>query len=217
MLIDEKDLFYGFVVIVATPPGLAIVSFTTIYKGNTKYSLIGLLGVYLIAIFVTPFIIAIFSEGTEINTSRLIITTLELIVLPIILSRLLLLKKVFPVVEKIRGKVVNWGFALIIYTVVGLNSKAIFSDFQDLLRISLIIFTSIFILGLAHWLITKKKVSLENRISSNLMLTIKSSGFAAGTTLAVFGERSALPAAIMAVFVLLYLIFVGFMYSKKQK
>ncbi len=216
-LIDEKEIFWGFVIIAATPPGVAVIPFTFIYKGNLNYSLIGVLGVYLLSILATPLIISLFVKGADIEIFELIRVTIEVILIPILLSRLLLFKKIKPFVEKIRGKVVNWGFALIVYTVVGLNKQAIFNDTEMLLKISAVLIVAMFVLGVLYEFILRKKIRLKLRISQNLILTIKSSGFAASTALTVFGERSALPSAFLAVFVLLYLIFAEVIFPKKKK
>jgi BASS family bile acid:Na+ symporter len=141
---------------------------------------------------------------------------LEIILFPILISRLLLWK-IYTSVQKIRGKVVIWGFALIIYTVVGLNRQAIFSDLNIVLKISTIFAIALFVVGTSYEFAFRKKIQRDKRIVQNLMLTIKSSGFSAGTALSLFGKESALVPAIMAVFVVSYLIFVGFLFEKKYK
>lgn len=215
-LIDEKELFWGFVVIAATPPGVAVIPFTFIFKGDSNFSLVGVLGVYFLAIIASPLIINIFVKDADIDVIKLVTITVKVIVIPLLLSRLLLFKKIKPTVEKIRGKVVNWGFALIVYTIIALNRNAIFEDLDILLICSIILFVSMFVAGIFFEVITKKSIKKELRISQNLMLTVKSSGYAAGTALVVFGERSALPSAFLAVFVLLYLIVMGFLVEKKK-
>ncbi|MBN2662985.1 MAG: hypothetical protein JXR68_04995 [Bacteroidales bacterium] len=212
-LIDEKELFWGFVVIAATPPGVAVIPFSFIFKGNTTYSLVGVLGVYLLAIIASPLIIKLFVQGADIKVLKLVMVTVQVIVIPILLSRLLLFKKIKSTVDKIKGKVVNWGFALIVYTVIGLNKNAIFAETDLLIKIGVIFFVSMFVAGFLFEFLLKKKIKKDLRISQNLMFTIKSSGYAAGTSLAVFGERSALPSAFLAVFVLLYLIVIGFVFD----
>ena len=215
-LINEKELFWGFVVIAATPPGIAIIPFSFIFKGDERFSLIGVLGVYLLAIIASPLIVSFFIKGVSINSTELFLLTIKIIVIPIILSRLLLHKSIQPTVQKIRGKVVNWGFALIIYTIVGINRDAIFSDWQVMVKSSLILFFAMFVLGVLFELITRKKIDKAKRISMNLMLTTKSSGYAAATALVLFGDRSALPAAFLSIFVLLYLIAFEYMFKKSK-
>jgi len=47
------------------------------------------------------------------------------------------------------------------------------------------------------------------RIPQNMLATIKSSGFAVFTALTLFGKEAAIPSAVLAVMVLLYLIFLS--------
>lgn len=217
LLIPEKEIFWGFVIIAATPPGVAIIPFTIIHKGNLNYSLLGILGVYFMSIFISPLIIKFFISGAEIQVIDLVIVMIQVIIIPLILSRLLILKKVKPFVDKIRGKVVNWGFAIILYTAVGLNREAIFSDYKTSLLISIVLIITMFVGGFIFELLTKKRIRKDVRISQNLIFTIKSSGFAAGTSLTLFGGKSALPAAFLSVFVIVYLMFVGFIFEKEKK
>ncbi len=214
LLLRDPDLWLGIIAIIATPPGVAIIPFTVIYKGDTNYAMVGVLGTYLLAIVVSPLIIEVFAPQAGISPWQVIKIMVEIILIPVILSRLLLHKKVFPVVSKIRGKVVNWGFALIIYTIVGLNKQAIFSDLSIVVKISAVFIVAMFIAGIAYEFLTKNKIPYEKRIAQNLFLTVKSSGFAAGTALALFGKQAALPSAIMAVFVVSYLIFINLLYRK---
>ncbi len=213
----DKTILYGFVIIAATPPGVAIVPFTFLFKGNNRFSLIGVLGVYLSAIIITPLIIKLFIHNSNVNMATLLIMTIKLILLPIAISRILNFKKIKPSVEKIRGKVVNWGFALIIYTVVGLNRSVIFNDINLFIKISVVFIIAMFFAGIVYDLLFKNKLPKKTRISQNLMLTIKSSGFSAGLSLALLGEKSALPSAVLAIFVLIYLIFLDYYYRLTEK
>jgi len=217
LLIPEKEIFWGFVIIAATPPGVAIIPFTIIHKGNLNYSLLSVLGVYLMSIVISPLIIKFFISGAEIKVIDLMLVMVQVIIVPLILSRLLLFKKIKPVVDKIRGKVVNWGFAIILYTAVGLNRNAIFSDIKTSILISLVLIITMFLGGILYEFITRKFIKRDIRISQNLIFTIKSSGFAAGTSLALFGGKSAMPAAFLSVFVIIYLIVIGFIFEKDKK
>lgn len=217
LIFQDKNILYGFVIIAATPPGIAIVPFTYLYRGDNRFSLIGILGVYLSAVIFTPLIIKLFIHNSTVAMLNLLIVTLKLIVLPIGISRFLNFTKIKPTVEKIRGKVVNWGFAVIIYTVVGLNKHIIFTDIWLFIKISIIFFIALFIAGITFDLLFKNKLPKKTRISQNLMLTIKSSGFSAGLSLLLFGEKSSLPSALLAIFVLLYLIFLDYYYRLPQK
>ncbi len=184
-LMPDRELFYGFVVIAATPPGVAVIPFSQILGGNMRYSILGTFGAFL---------------GS------------------ILLSRLLLLPRVFKVVEKIRGQVVNWGFAIIIYTAVGMNRQVFYGDIIILLLISSVLVVSLFGMGSLYEIFAGKRVVQSDVTTTRtLLLTIKSSGFAAVTAFSLFGDRAAIPSAIMAVFVLLYFIFLSFRKELKDR
>ena len=215
-LLDES-IFNGFVVIAATPPGVAILPFTYTFKGDLDYSFKGILGVYLLSIIITPLIIAVFSENASLDPIVIITVIIKIIVIPIILSRFLLIKKILPITEKIRGKVVDWGFALIIYTAVAINRDIIFSDINNVVITSIILFLAIFLSGIIYMFMTRKQKNKKLKISKNLMLTVKGSGFAIAVTLILFEQKSAIPAAVMSIMVLLWLITLNIYYSGKNK
>ena len=213
---DEAS-FLGFVVIAATPPGVAIIPFTYTFKGNLDYSFKAILGTYLLSIVITPLIISLFTKDVGLDRDVLIILIVKIIVIPLILSRLLILKPIYPFVEKIRGKIVDWGFALIIYTAIALNRDLILNEFSSVISSVFILFVAIFISGLIFMVLNRKKKDNKTQISKNLMLTIKGSGFAIATTLILFDEKSAIPAAVMSILVLLWLIALNIFYSLSNK
>lgn len=215
-LLADKASFYGFVVIAATPPGVAIIPFTYTFKGNLDFSFKGILGTYMLSIIITPLIISIFANDADLSSEVLIMLILKIIVIPLLISRVLLINKIYPIVEIIRGKVVDWGFAVIIYTAIALNRDLIFEQFNSVVISSVILFVAIFVSGTILLIISKNNKDKQSVISKNLMLTIKSSGFAIATTLILFDQSSAIPAAVMSIFVLLYLITMNIRYHKKN-
>lgn len=213
-LIDDPDVFTGFIVIAATPPGVAVVPFSYTYKSDVKFALTGILGTYLAAIFLTPLILSVFSEQS-VEPQRLLITVLQVIVLPLALSRVFRLKALQKFTEKARGHFVNWGFALLIYTAIGLNRELIFSDTELLIKLCVVLGGSMFGLGILFNLIFKKRISSDKIISRNLMLTIKSTGFSVATALTLFDVKTAVPSAVLSIFVLLYLLSVKYFTKTK--
>ncbi|MCG8579132.1 MAG: hypothetical protein MI866_04410 [Bacteroidales bacterium] len=218
LLIDDKDLFYGFVVIATTPPGVAIIPFSYILKGDVEYSIKGVLGAFLCTVFITPFIVGWITGNKGIESFELFMLMVKTIVIPLIISRFLLMPLPFKLVDKIRGKVVDWGFALLIFIAVGLNRKVFFSEPGILIKIALILFLTHFVLGMAYEKICKALGRNEVKaMSENLLLTIKSSGFAVVTAITLFGQKAAIPTAGLAIFVLLYLLFLSFRMELKEK
>ncbi len=214
--IFDKDTFNGFVVIAATPPGVAVIPFTYTFKGDLNYSFRAILGTYLISVFLSPFIIYAFSEGVILDPMIIVGVIIKIIVIPLILSRTLLLKKIYPITEKLRGKIIDWGFALIIYTAVAVNRDLILNDYITVLKSAGILFLSLFGVGIIFLFMRRNKLNKKLTVSKNLVLTVKSSGFAVAVTMILFEPKSAVPAAVMSIFVLLWLITLNVYYSRRN-
>jgi len=213
LLMPSEQLFYGFVVIASTPPGVAVIPFSNILGGDVKYSIVGVLGAFISSVFLAPAIVGYFAqvEGEGINSFQLFLNMIKLVVLPLLVSRLLLWKKIEPTVVKLRGNIVDWGFAFIIFTAVGMNRQVFFSNFEVLLLTSLVLFIGTFGLGSLYEIFVRKAGIPEDvGMTQNLLLTIKSSGFAVVTSLSLFSTEAAVPSAVMAVFVLIYLLYLSF-------
>ncbi len=213
-LAPSQDIFYGFVVIAATPPGVAIIPFSHLLGGNINKSTLGTLGGFLASIFLAPIIIKIFTGNDNLAMLPLFISMIKIIVLPMIASRLLLIKSIKPFTIKARGQIVNWGFASIIFIAVGINRTVFLSNYDILFYVGLILFIAMFVLGQVYDLILKRfKIAPSERMSQNLLLTLKSSGFSVVTAIELFNEDAVIPSAVMSIFVLAYLLFLTF---KKQ-
>lgn len=210
-LSPTKEIFWGFVVIAATPPGVAIIPFSIMLGGDLKRSTLATLGGFLVSVFMAPLIIKFFTGNSDLEIGPLLISMVKLIIVPMLISRLLLIKPIKPFTEKFRGKIVNWGFAIIIFIAVGINRHVFLSNFDVLLRVSLVLFISMFVLGQVYDFILKKMgVEPKERLSQNLILVLKSSGFSVVTALQLFNEEVVIPSAVMSVFVLAYLLFLSF-------
>ncbi len=218
ILSPNEEIFYGFVVIAATPPGVAVIPFSYMLNGNLKKSILGTLGGFLASIVVAPLMIKWITGETALSFFDLFINMVKIIIIPLLFSRLLLLKPIKPFTEKVRGSVVNWGFAIIVFTAIGINRGVLLSDYKLVLNISLIFLIALFGLGQIFDLVAKKMgVNSENRMSFNLLLTIKSSGFSVVTAIAVFNNSAVVPSAVMSVFVLMYLLFLTFQLEYRNK
>ncbi len=211
LLMPTQELFIGFVVIASTPPGVAVIPFSHILNGDLKYGIVGTLGAFLASLIFAPLIVGIFTNiDGGINPMDLFWAMVKLVLIPLFISRLLLYKPIKPTIEKIRGRIVDWGFALIIFTAVGLNRQVFFSNFDVLALVAIALFGSLFGLGFIYEKLAPiLGISPQVATTQKLLLTIKSSGFAVVTALTLFGEEAAIPSAVLAVTVLAYLLFLN--------
>jgi len=217
-LMPTTELFMGFVVIVAAPPGVAVIPFSGILKGDIEYSIIGVFGAFLASIVIAPVLVQFFTDGAGVSSWSLFMLMIKLVLIPLILSRFLLYKPLFKYVAKVRGKMVDWGFAIIIFTAVGMNRNVFFSDPKILILSSIVLLAGTFAIGSLYEFFSKKVgISYERSITQVLLLTIKSSGFSVVTAMTLFGKEAAIPSAILAVIVLAYLLFLSIRLEFKKK
>ena len=92
-LFEDNDLWTGFVVLAAVPPAIGVVPFSYILGGNTLFSLIGLIATYLSALLIMPVVMTLFLGTGYFDPLRVIILVGELVLLPIVISRILLATK----------------------------------------------------------------------------------------------------------------------------
>jgi BASS family bile acid:Na+ symporter len=210
LLMPTSELFYGFVVIVAAPPGVAIIPFSYMLKGKVDYAIISVTGGFLASVVLAPFIVEIFAKSKGIQPFDLFLTMVQMVVIPMVLAQLLRWKKVFPFIQKVRGKVVDWGFALLIFVAVGVNRTVFFTNPSILLLVFITVIVGVFGLGIGYEFIARKlRVEKSLVVTQSMLVAIKSSGFSVFTALALFGQEAAIPSAILAIVVLVYLIYLS--------
>ena len=211
LFIKDKELFYGFVIIATTAPGVAIIPFSNILKGDIEYAVKGVLGAFICTIVLTPFLVGYLTGNDGISSSQLFILMVKTIIIPLILSRLLLHRSVKNIVDKTRGKIVDIGFATLIFIAIGVNRSVFFDQTEMLIGIAAVLFISHFVVGVVHEKLIGRFIPNKAMLTSdNLHLTIKSSGFAVVTALQLFGQKAAIPTAVLPIFVLFYLLYLSF-------
>lgn len=189
-LADER-LRQGFVVMAAVPPAVAVLPLTKLLDGDSHLSLYSEALCYLASLILTPVIIFVFTSRTGVSLSYISEIVLLLILLPAIASRFL---------RGHRHRIdtvppINLGFFLITYTVVGLNSQALFE--ADTSSVALIAIIRTFVIGSAVYICARLAgVAVQKRISYTLFASFKNLGMAAAISLVLFGPKAGIPAAV---------------------
>jgi len=207
ILIHDEALRMGFILIAAVPPAVAVIPFTFFLRGDETLSLIGTTGGYLGALIIMPVSALLFLGPGFVDATKLAVIMLELILLPVIVSRLLLRIGMASRLNSIRGPITNWSFFLLTYTIVGLNRDLILGQPLSLLPVVVIALASTFLLG---WGIKKAGtlLHLPEKVLTSLVLlgTLKNYGLAGGLALALFSKKTSVPATVSAVFMIVYII-----------
>ena len=213
-----KDIFTGFVLIAAVPPAVAVVPFTALLRGDRSFAFLGTIGCYLAALIITP-LMAVGLLGTAfIHPFKIFWILAVLIVLPLILSRLVRRAGWVESLERVRGPITNWSFALITYTIVGLNRELFLHDPVALLPPMAIALISTFGLG---WVITAvaRFFGLGREITISLVMlgTLKNAALAGGLALNLFNKQTAVPATVSSIFLIVYFIWLSFWQDREKR
>lgn len=204
----EESFRTGYVILAAVPPAVGVIPFTGFMGGDMDFSLIGCLAGYLGAFIITPLILLFFLGLTAGFQIKLLITMVELIVIPLILSRVLLYTNIAFKINSVRGPLINWSFFLVIYTVVGLNREIFLYQPSTLLPLIIIAVTTTFFMSIliekVGWFL---HVAPERIVSMVLLGTSKNAGFAAGLALTLFSKDTAIASTVQTVFMLVFIIF----------
>lgn len=215
VFVEGERLWQGVVLMAAVPPAIAIIPFAHILKGNGTYALIGVVGGYLGALILMPVIIYVLLDGVQVAMADLLIVALQLIVLPLVLSRLLIRKGWDRRLEPVKGAIIDWSFFLVLFSVIGVNRQLLFAFPLNILPVAAITFASTFMMGLViEW--TGRLFRIEKGIVVSVMLlgTLKNYGLAGGLALNLFAGEAALPAALGSIFLIFYILWLDF---KKRK
>ncbi|MCX5850361.1 MAG: hypothetical protein NTW65_13100 [Deltaproteobacteria bacterium] len=207
LLIDDKNLWIGFVLIAAVPPAVAVIPFTAILEGNVSSTLSGTVASYLVALLIMPLMFWIFI-GTDFDDPyKLVRIMLLLIVLPLVLSRMILYINWQDRLAPVRGLLTDWGFFIVLYSIIGVNRDLIFSRPLSIVPAAAVVITTTFILGWAiHKIGVLLKVDKKNIISLVLQGTLKNQGIAGGLAIALFEKEAAVPSAVYSIAMILYIM-----------
>jgi bile acid:Na+ symporter, BASS family len=211
LLIHDEALRAGFVIIAAVPPAVAVIPFTFFLNGDGKLSFVGTIGAYLGALILMPLIAVGFLGSGLVDPSKLIVIMIELILVPLIASRILIRIGMDTRLEPIKGAITNWSFFLLTYTIVGLNRELILTQPISFLPVAFIAVASTFLLGWAIEQVGRLFHVLPKTLTSLILLgTLKNYGLAGGLALALFSKKTSVPATVSSVFMIVYIIWLEF-------
>ncbi len=211
LFVRNAALRTGFVLLAAVPPAIAVIPFTLFLRGNAAFSLLGTMGAYLGGLVFMPLITVSFIGADFANPSRIVLVLAELIVVPMVASRILMWARLDRPLEPVRGTIINWTFFLFNYTVVGLNRDVFLHEPRSLLPLVLIAFVTTFLLG---WTIERVStfIGVNPEIKRSLVLlgTLKNYGIAGGIALALFSREATMPSTVSAVVMIPYVVWLQY-------
>lgn len=215
LIIEDPRFRQGFVLVAAVPPAIAVIPFALFLGGDSEFALLGTIGTYLAALFLTP-LITLFCLGTGfLSPLKLLAILVELIIGPLVIAKILVATGVSKRIEPWKGPATNWAFFLVIYILTGLNRDVFIRQPGSIVPVLIIAIVSTFVLG---WIIKKAGAFFgfeKSRVTSFLLLaTYKNYGIAGGLALIFFDPETAVPATVTSAVGILYFIWLSSMESK---
>lgn len=195
-----KDTEYGaqamgLVFLAATPFAASVAPLSYILRGDMEHALRGTIVVYVISLLWIPFIVWI-TLGEIIDIKNVFITVIELIGVPLVLSRLLTR---FEISRDIMATFLNCCIFTTVWLSVGSTNFAGSSAFIFLV---FAIIAALRSFGLGCGLeVTEKRIGIPwaQRVTDILMVSYKNKGIAIATCMAVLGPTGLAPLAMVAI------------------
>ncbi|GEM_PF-1302186 len=200
VLINNTDYLNGLVILALVPSAVGVVAFSGILKGDNELALAGTASVYLSSLVLTPLLSkAIIGEGVKVVS--ILGSLVILVVIPLVLSRILVMWKIDEKAGQAKADVINILFFILIFNIVGSNRSAFFIDSYNLFSISLICFLKTFVAGSIIFIfLTKMGHKYEDSMTYTLFGAFKNGGLAVALSMVLFSPAATVPAAISVVF-----------------
>ena len=195
----DIHFWIGMVLIAAAPPAIAIIPLSNLFKADAILSIAGLAGAYLGALLIAPLIVLGFVKDIPLNYWGILLLVVELILLPLVVSRIAVEKEWDKIIEPYEGIIIDICFFIVFYTITASNKDILVDWSSDLSSIAIIAFLIIFLVALAIVKAGGFFHTAENKITSLLLLgTMKNYALAGGIGLIIFDRKAALSALIFA-------------------
>lgn len=214
-LIRTEGFWIGLVLIAAVPPAVSIIPLSKLFQAEQSTAVAGMAGAYVGGILLAPLIGIGFLKYIPLNYSGIILLVVELIILPLVFSRLAIDKEWDSIIEPYEGMINDWCFFIVFYALVAAGISEIIQHPRDAFFIALIAFASTFLIGYAIEKTGSFYDISRDKITSLLLLgTLKNYGLAGGIALAVFNKEAALPAIIFTVIMFIYELWLKYRIKK---
>ena len=192
-LTDDPYLRAGFVVLAAVPPSMTIPPFSYNLHANVALSYMGTTIGYLASIIILPVSLFVFF-GHDYDSRGLFVLIGQIIVLPMILSRVVRKTPLNQISDISKGRLINWCLAFVVFSLIGINRDTIIA-FPDYVGVSVLIaFVTIFVIGEMIFRISRAlKHQQAETVVFMLFGTMKKWAGASAISHILFGPIAVLP------------------------
>lgn len=207
LLINNEAYWMGFIVIAATPPAIAVIPFSINLKGDSAFSIKGIVGANIAGILISPLIMMLFASQAGVSTMAMLELIMKILVLPVILSRVIrYIKPVFRFVDKQRSVLIDYGFLFVAMTVIGVSRDLLLHNtINALIPLGILLFMMFGLGYLIQVILNAFRIAPALIISNKLIMVMKNAGFASVLALSLFeNPQVVLPSAFLSVLLPVY-------------
>ncbi|XUW99746.1 MAG: bile acid:sodium symporter [Dehalogenimonas sp.] len=211
---DDKYLIAGLVVLAGAPPSLLITPCTYNIKGDVFFSFLSAIACYFLSILILPLLIYVFLGSTYWGVD-LFNVIFQIVVLPLILSRIIRNIKQSRLIQPYNGHIINWCIAIVCFTLVGLNHELLTTYSNNLLIAFIVAAATIFLLGeLIYRTSRLLKIPTPTAISYMLLGSMKKWAGASTIAYVILGPKASVPAIAALIVGFLYYLFLSIRFHK---
>jgi len=201
-LVFGGELGMGWMLAAAVPAAIAIVPYSERMRGDMRIALHGEIGIYLVALGLTP-AIAVATLGASVSMFELLKILLLLILIPMGLSRIVRRLKLGVATRTIST---NLAFMIFFIVVVGANRGVFFGEPMVVLSLAAAAFVAVFVVGHIVDFSLRNKPTGQRRVLT-LFSALKNTGLAIAVSLSLGIDQMALPATMLVIFEMIWAVY----------
>jgi len=201
-LVFGSELGLGWALAASMPAAIAIVPYSERMRGDMRIALHGEIGIYLVALVLTP-AIAVMTLGANVDVLELLKTLLLLILIPMGLSRLVRRMRLG---AGTRSMATNLAFMIFFIVVVGANRGVFFGKPMTVLSLAAASFIAVFVVGHMVDFALRGRPAGERRVLT-MFSVLKNTGLAIAVSLSLGIDEMALPATMLVIFEMLWAVY----------
>ncbi|MEL7563258.1 bile acid:sodium symporter [Dehalogenimonas sp. 4OHTPN] len=214
LLTDDKYIIAGLVILAGAPPSLLIAPCTYNIKGDVSFSFLSTIACYFLSILILPLLVYVFLSSIYWGAD-LFNVIFQIIILPLILSRIIRKLKQSILIQPYNGHIINWCVAIVCFTLIGLNRELLTTYSNNLLVATIVAFATIFVLGESIYRISRLlNIPPPTSISYMLLGSMKKWAGASAIAYVLLGPKASVPAITALVIGFLYYLFLSIRFHK---
>ncbi len=208
LLIKNSEFQKGLFIIAVMPPAVAIIPWTTIFKGNLREAMAAEVISYFLAIIIVPLCIYLITKEF-VSVMTIAKDLILLLFIPFILSRWLRKHHI----AKHSQLFINILFLVMFYIIISVNRDSL-TDIAGLSNLIILTLISVFVVPTIAFFAIKNR---HERPDFVLFSALKNGSLSVVITLAVLSPAASVPATVRAIAGVFFFMYMEWLFKKYKK